>query len=597
MSFFGVSLSHDDKNYLFGAAVFLALLLCAALTYCYFRCQQKKQGKRTASNHDGPRLTFGRDGSDRDALSRSSRSGSIMSKRSVRRRSSMGICTGPGRLSQLHSVTAGCRKEAARLSASNGRSPHGVTSTKLDGAFFNLQRGSHVDDDAVACVRTSEVVSSKRSSIGQGSEPVRPKLARENTSYGIEVSPCGAGIRFRATSMDSDDGDGRCRASSMYSDDGSGAPQQQQREWLYRQAGSAVSGRSQDGRSLKSIRLDGDFFDGGSEGGEGGEGGEGEGGDTPRGVCRVSISDSAPPPQYAALHRRISVEDEPIAPPTLKPSTSSILTERSMPTSGLNLSERLRARRGKSPGGRQHGLAESSRTGPMQTVSLEGCFFESSLRQNSSRRGSCESLPNSTTRRRSMENFSDFAAPTETSAPAGSAPSESEAASRPTLSRGPSNSNIPNSGGPLARRASRRSLVEKKSRADSTSSVASNEGSYNVCEGSDSAKKKSTSIRGSKSRVTFGREGSESHRGSLEQGSAGGPPPLLRKSSSQGLSWREESTGSKRGSLMGMRKSSARDLFSGGQMPDGSATPRTSTQHWDLVRRNTPGLGGVSADL
>ena len=108
---------------------------------------------------------------------------------------------------------------------------------------------------------------------------------------------------------------------------------------------------------------------------------------------------------------------------------------------------------------------------------------------------------------------------------------------------------------------------------------------------SPGTKKKSPSGR-SKGSVTFGGEASQ--RGTLEQGTSEAPS-LLRKNSSKGLIAREGSSG--RGSLMGSRKGSARDLFSGGQMPDGTATPRTSTQHWDLVRRTTPGIGGVSADL
>jgi len=572
MRLLGLTLSQDDKYYFVGAALLLALLICCVFALCCYR-KTSKEGTRTASN-DGPKLTLGNGDRERAESESPQRRGC---PKPVRRRSSVGIGIGSGQ-------SPGSGKEAARLSASNGRAPHGVTSTKLDGNFFDVfnplraSRASRADDDSVAYVRESEVVSERSSGEEKAdTEPVRPTLGRTNTSHGIEVSPCGAGICLRASSVDSDDG-------------GTGsAPQLQQREWLQRQAsrGGALPAeqrsqeRSQDRRSLKSVRLDSGFFED-----EGGEGGGGAIGDSPRGACRVSMSEAEPPCVFSGA------DDAPApAPPpplTTSASSSCVLTERSRPRgfSGSTLSDKLR--RGKNPSARHQGAAETSRSGPMQAVSLDGSFFESSRRgstaapaspaENSesrgSRRGSTES------RRRSMDNLCDFAGPAEQ--PASLPPGRSAAVLREHAG-GPT-------GGPLARRASQKNL---KSRHDSTSSVGSTENS--VAEGLEATKK------GSKGRVTFDRaQGSSSQRGSLEQGTGGSSmPSLLRKSSSsQGLSPREDGSASRRSSLMSSRKGSSRDLFSGGQMPDGTSTPRRSSTPGcdDLVERNTQGRG-VSADL
>ena len=584
MRLLGLTLSQDDKYYFVGAALLLALLICCVFALCCYR-KTSKEGTRTASN-DGPKLTLGNGDRERAESESPQRRGC---PKPVRRRSSVGIGIGSGQ-------SPGSGKEAARLSASNGRAPHGVTSTKLDGNFFDVfnplraSRASCADDDSVAYVRESEVVSERSSGEEKAdTEPVRPKLGRTNTSHGIEVSPCGAGIRLRASSVDSDDG-------------GTGsAPQLQQREWLQRQASRGGASpaeqrsqeRSQDRRSLKSVRLDSGFFED-----EGGEGGGGAIGDSPRGACRVSMSEAEPPCVFSGADDA----PDPAPPPPLTTSASSscVLTERSRPRgfSGSTLSDKLR--RGKNPSARQQGAAETSRSGPMQAVSLDGSFFESSRRGSTaapaspaeasesrgSRRCSTESRRGSTeSRRRSMDNFCDFAGP--------AGPAEQPV----SLSRGRSATALREqaggpTGGPLARRASQKNL---KSRHDSTSSVGSTDNSVaEACaEGLEATKK-------SKGRVTFDRaQGSSSQRGSLEQGTGGSSiPSLLRKSSSQGLSPREDGSASRRSSLMSSRKGSSRDLFSGGQMPDGTSTPRRSSTPGcdDLVERNTLGRG-VSADL
>ena len=577
------------------------------------------------------------------------------------------------RLSQLNAATAECRR-SARLSASNGHTPHGVRSTKLDSGFFSdyvsqrrsSQRGSYADDGDVQIVRSSqgEIVKGDHAALKQEEQ----------------IGRC------RDTSLDSDGGDA---ASSV---------RPHQMDWLRRQMG----GQGSSERSLKSTKLDSGFFNDDDN--------DVDGGDTPRGACRVSISDLEPPPQHAVggedqrqsmqvaqttqggsrghLEHQSSGtskglrsarmdgsffndEASPAPPPSLiatkstSGSRSSILSKLTASCDGAKRPKQAQPRK------------EAER--PLQTVQLDDVFFSGcSSRTDSSRRASCEDLANqrpsvrgcaelsdtpsqgslpslgkssNAGRRRSLDNFRDFKlsqAMVDSLAPAPDVKADVPAPGPISLTRGKSSPSLcSNTGGPLAMRERRKSrmLVESPSacsspgsspgpktasftRKSSSNSVASSdEGGTARKKGKEVKFDRPTSTRraGSEWGAAVGVGASAQVRPSLLKRQASAPAlgsmpigggelgggadftstprrgSLSRQlSSSDGLGGvepsRRASCEGRRGSLPGLqRKGSARELYSGGSMPDGTASPRSNAQNSDGFVQRQQGL--ISTNL
>ena len=534
------------------------------------------------------------------------------------RTSSMSLAKskGPGRFAQLNAATSECRR-SARLSASNGsRVSHGLKHTKLDKGFFaNCMsmvsdrvsvRGSYADDDDVQFVRTSVVRSSGRgrtssldSDGGEAPDDARPyqrawlqrqmsSQARSERSFKstrldsgfFDVEPAGDAAQNRNRSSSSDSVDEAVLKSQLRnmgsSRDGSRAgslkstrldsgffdvePQNRNRassDDSQDEAGLLKSqlrnmGSSRDGShagSLKSTRLDSGFFDG-----------DADDLDTPRGACRVSISELAPPPQCAP-----STEGQTHAqPPPALAKSDSRSSRACLESYGPLGSKGLRSAR------------------------LDGSFFS--------------------------ESSSPAAAPTcfeddeISSAALPGAAAMTRGQSAPSLCINP--------GGPLATRRKSRASVEfmctspgapkigslaifsdmdgpsslsRKSSSGSTSSI-----SRKYSGGSTSSVDEKGGRK--RSKVTFGRKSefgaaigietsvmsSPQQRPSLFKRQVSAPSLTRQNSSAEGIGSADSTNGS---ALRLQRKSSARELYSGGTMPDGTSTPRDNGSEGLLQRQ------------
>ena len=438
----------------------------------------------------------------------------------------------------------------------------------------------------------------------------------------------------------------RCRKTSLDSDDGdaAGSVRPQQMEWLRRQMG----GQGSSERSLKSTKLDSGFFDA--------EDNDVDGGDTPRGACRVSISELEPPVPLAATkggsrgHLEcqssgaskglrsarldgsfFSDESSPTnAPPPSLAATKSTSSSKSSILSKMSASCDGAKRQ------RQAKPLKAAGERPLQTVQLDDVFFAGSRRRStdSARRGSCEDSPNQGSRRRSLDNFNDLTQAMVDSLAAAPEVQADEPSPVPvSVTRGKSAPSIcSNTGGPLAMRERRKSRMLDKTpsficRSSGNSVASSNEDGTERRTGKEVKFDRPASARraGSEMGAAIGLGPSSQRRPSLLKRQASAPMlgsmpigggelgggadftstprrgSLSRQLSSSDSLGGVESTkrGSgegRRGSLPKLqRKGSARELYSGGSMPDGNASPRSNRQTGEGFVQRQQGL--ISTNL